>query len=167
MGLSIAEFKANFISGARPNLYTVTIGRLGEGMSFLCKATSLPASIMGNVDVPYMGRQLKVAGNRTYEDWTVTVLNDTDFAIRAAVEQWQNEINSHQGNLGPNTLSYFSDARVDQLDQTGAIIYTYDFIDIWPLNVAAIELAYDTNDTIEEFQITFSVGSYHLSSAIG
>jgi len=162
--LSISAFKGQFASGARPNLYTVTIAELGSGVEFLCKATSLPSSTMGQIDVPYKGRQLKVAGNRTYADWVVTILNDTNFNIRRAAEFWQQQINGAASNIGATSVSdYMRDAVVQQLDQAGSVLYTYMFKDIWPTEIGEIELAYDTNDTIEEFTITFAIGSYFQS----
>lgn len=165
--LSISAFKGQFKSGARPNLYDVTIAELGGGMQFLCKATSLPASTMGQIEVPYKGRQLKVAGNRTYADWTITILNDVDFAIRQRVEAWQSLINSGATNLGATNIStYMRDAVVRQLDQSGSVLYIYYFKDLWPSEIGEIELAYDTNDTVEEFTITFAVGSYVTSNGL-
>lgn len=165
--LSISAFKGQFKSGARPNLYEVTIAELGQGVEFLCKAAALPASTMGQVEVPYKGRQLKVAGNRTYADWTITILNDTDFAIRQAVEAWQSVINSGSTNIGAVSIAeYMRDAEVRQIDQGGATLYTYQFKDIWPSEIGEIALAYDTNDTIEEYTITFAVGSYATSNGL-
>lgn len=166
MALSISEFKGNFTSGARPNLYSVIIaGQPGfDGLEFLCKGTQLPASTVGAIEVPFKGRQLKVAGNRTYADWTITVLNDVDFAVRKGAESWMDIINGPASNVGAVEIGdYMQDATVQQLDQTGAIIYTYQFKDIWPTEIGEIELAYDTNDAIEEFTITFSIGSYFQS----
>jgi hypothetical protein len=168
MTLSISDFKSNFISGSRPNLYTVQISELGPSVQFLCKAASLPTSVMGVIDVPYMGRQLKVAGNRTFEPWTITILNDINFEARAFTERWQDQINSAETNLGSvGVAEYFRDARVTQLGQDGRELYTYDFYDIWPSNIGEIALAYDTNDTIEEWTLTLEIGSFHLSSALG
>ena len=164
MGLSISEFKGQFTSGARPNLFTVTLQALGSKMEFLCKATQMPASTVAQIEVPYKGRQLKIAGNRTYADWTVTVLNDVDFNIRKAAEAWMDVINGPESNVGSvNIAEYMEDAKVQQLDQSGAVIYTYEFKDIWPTEIGEIELAYDTNDTIEEFTITFVIGSFFKS----
>lgn len=162
--LSISTFKGQFTSGARPNLYAVTVAELGGGLEFLAKGTTLPTSIIGQIEVPFRGRQLKVAGNRTFADWTVTVLNDNDFAIRKAAEDWLDRINGHNSNLGPVSVAeYMRDAKVEQLDQSGAVIYTYEFKDIWPTEISEIDMAYDNNDAIEEFTITFAIGSYWQS----
>lgn len=162
--LSIASFKANFVSGARPNLYAVTIQELGGSLEFLCRGSQLPSSTLGIVDVPYMGRQLKVAGNRIFADWTVTVFNDVNFEIRNKVEAWSALINGHESNTGPVSITdYYRDATVQQLDQAGGVLYSYQFRDIWPTEISEVELAFDSNDAIEEFTITFAIGSFWQS----
>lgn len=159
--LSLSSFKANFQSGARPNLYAVTISELGGGVEFLCKAASLPSSTIGQIEVPFRGIPLKMAGNRVFADWTVTILNDTDFAIRKAAELWMDSIMGHQTNVGAATIaSYFRDAKVQQLDQEGNVVYTYEFKDIWPTEIGEVDLAMDSNDVIEEFTITFAVNRW-------
>ena len=162
--LSLSSFKAQFQTGARPNLYSVTISELGGGVEFLCKATSLPTSTIGQVEVPFRGRMLKIAGNRTFADWTVTILNDVDFAIRKAAEGWMDSISGHITNVGTLTIAeYLRDAKVEQLDQAGNVLYTYIFNDIWPTEISEVDLAMDANDTIEEFTITFAIGTYWTS----
>jgi hypothetical protein len=164
MSLSISEFKGRFVSGARPNLYSITIPELGDGVEFLAKASSLPPSTIGQIEVPFRGRQLKVAGNRTFQDWTVTVLNDINFAIRGAAEAWMDRINGHQNNTGyVNISDYMVDARVEQLSQDGSVLYTYTMKDIWPTEIGEVDLAFDNNDAIEEFTITFVIGTYWQS----
>jgi hypothetical protein len=166
--LSLSNFKGQFQSGARPTLYSVTIAELGGSLEFLCKGTSLPASTIGQIEVPYKGRQLKIGGNRTYADWTVTILNDVDFAARKAAESWMDIINGPASNVGAVSIAqYMRDAKVEQLGQDGAVLYTYEFKDIWPTEIGEIELAYDSNDTIEEYTITFAIGSYfHSDGAV-
>jgi len=164
--LSISTFKGQFISGARPNLYEVRIAELGAQLEFMAKAASLPASNIEQVEVPYMGRSIKVAGNRTFADWTVTVINDVDFAIRKQAEAWMAKINSHENNDGEVDISgYMRDATVRQLDQSGAVVYNYDFKNIWPTEISEISLGFEENNTIEEFTITFAVGSFWTSDA--
>ena len=102
----------------------------------MCKAAQLPASVVGQIDVPYRGRQMKIAGDRTYENWSVTIINDTGFEIRDAMERWQNGINSHVSNGGlTNPSDYEADLSVDQLDKAGNVIKTYTFRSAWPVNV--------------------------------
>ena len=159
--LGVDDFKSKLRGGgARPNLFKATVnfpayaGGDVELTSFLCKAAQLPASVMAQIDVPFRGRQLKVAGDRTFEPWTVTVLNDTDFTVRNSMEQWMNGINAHAANTGlTNPVDYQADLIVEQLDKSGDTVKTYNFRGCFPTNVSAIELSYDTNDAIEEFTV--------------
>jgi hypothetical protein len=163
--LGVDDFKSKLVGGgARPNLFKATInfpayaGGDVEVTSFLCKAAQLPASVMNPVIVPFRGRQLKVAGDRTFEDWSVTIINDTDFAIRDAMERWMNGINAHAANTGlTNPTDYQADMKVEQLDKDGTVLKTYTFRGAFPTNIAAIDLNYETVDTIEEFAVTFNV----------
>lgn len=163
--LGVDDFKSKLRGGgARPNLFKATVnfpayaGGDVELTSFLCKAAQLPASVMAQIDVPFRGRQLKVAGDRTFEPWTVTVLNDTDFTVRDSMEQWMNGINAHAANTGlTNPVDYQADLIVEQLDKSGDTVKTYNFRGCFPTNVSAIELSYDTNDAIEEFTVEFQV----------
>jgi hypothetical protein len=154
MSLSIDDFKGALTGGgARPNLFRVTGFGVG-GLEFLCKGANLPAAIVGQIDVPFRGRQLKIAGDRTFENWTITVINDTDFAIRDNFVSWQNTINDHvagTGNASPS--SYMRSGIVTQLDRSGGALKTYQIKDAFPVNVGAIELSYDSTDAIEEFTV--------------
>ena len=155
--LNINDFKGHFIQGARPNLYQVTIQKLGGNVQFLCKAASLPASSVDPIDVPYLGRQIKIPGNRTFEDWNVVIFNDSDFGIRTLVEGWLNDINGHQDNLGfAKAFDVYSDATVQQLGRDGAILYTYSMIDMFPVSMGAIDLGFENNNEIEQFDVTFA-----------
>jgi hypothetical protein len=163
--LGVDDFKSKLRGGgARPNLFKATVnfpayaGGDVELTSFLCKAAQLPASIMASFDVPFRGRQLKVAGDRTFEPWTVTIINDTDFGTRNAMERWMNGINGHQANTGlVNPADYQADLIVEQLDRDGTSIKTYNFRGCFPTNVSAIDVNYETNDAIEEFTVEFQV----------
>tara|TARA_B100000925_G_C21993776_1_gene467960 strand:- start:870 stop:1541 length:672 start_codon:yes stop_codon:yes gene_type:complete len=127
--------------------------------TFLVKAANIPASVVGVVNVPYRGRQLKIAGDRTFEPWTVTVLNDQSFKFRAFFEAWSSNIQALQQNFqNSNTIAdYQSTAKVRQMDRKGNIIRTYRFEGIWPSNISAIELDWGTNDTPEEYTVEFQV----------
>jgi len=165
MSLRVDDFKAKLKGGgARPNLFRATVnfpayaGGDVELTSFMCKGAQLPASIMAVIEVPFRGRQLKIAGDRTFEPWTVTVLNDTDFNTRNAMEKWMNGMNGHSANTGiTNPVAYQADLIVDQLDKDGSVLKTYNFRGCFPTNVAAIDLSYETNDAIEEFTVEFQV----------
>ena len=163
--LGIDDFKAKLRGGgSRPNLFRATINLPGyaegntEITSFLCKAAQLPASVMNFIDVPFRGRQLKIAGDRTFEVWTPTIINDTDFEIRNAMERWMNGINAHQANTGfVNPIDYQADLLVEQLDRDETVLKTYNFRGCFPTNVSAIDLNYETVDQIEEFTVEFQV----------
>jgi len=163
--LNIDDFKAKLKGGgARPNLFKVTINfptyALGdvEITSFMCKAAQLPGSIMGIVEVPFRGRILKIAGDRTFETWSPTILNDTDFVVRNAMERWMNGINAHSANTGlVAPADYSADLIVEQLDRDEAVLKRYNFRGCFPTSISAIDLAYDTNDVIEEFTVDFQV----------
>ena len=170
MAFNVAEFRANMIGdGARPNLFQVSLtfpavasnGALaGQKATFMAKAAQLPGSSVGTVPVYYFGRELKFAGNRTFADWTLQIINDEDFLIRGALENWLNAINSHQGNVrnaaaaGPS--SYTTEATVTQYGKTGNIIKQYSFVGMFPIDVAPIDLDWGSNDSIEEYSVTFS-----------
>ena len=161
MSLRVDDLKAKLTGGgARPNLFKATINFPGyaggntELTSFLCKAAQMPSSVIGQIDVPFRGRQLKVAGDRTFENWTITVLNDTGFRVRNAMETWMNGINEHVNNVGiTNPSDYQADMVVEQLDRDGATLKSYTIRGAFPVNISQIDVDYGTNDAIEEFTV--------------
>ena len=164
----ISDFKSRLSGGgARPNRFEVELAfpdavsianDVLQKSRFLVKAAALPTSTIAPVDIPFRGRILKVAGDRTFETWTVTVINDTDFAIRSAFEKWMNAINKLDDATGlTNPESYQKDAQVHQLDRDGSVLRSYKFWDIYPTNISTIDLSYETTDTIEEFTVEFQV----------
>jgi len=161
--LGVDDFKSKLRGGgARPNLFKATINFPSyangdaELTSFLCKTAQLPGSTMGLITVPFRGRQLKMAGDRTFAEWTVTIINDTDFAVRNSMERWMNGINAHSANTGLTTpIAYEADLKVEQLDRDGSNIKEYLFRGAFPTDLSAIDLSYEANDTIEEFTVTF------------
>jgi hypothetical protein len=160
MALDITNFRSNFDGGARPNLFEVTITDFGVagGQNFLVKGASLPASTVASIDVPFRGRIIKVAGDRTFEDWTVTFYNNNDFLIRGAFEDWmQQYLNTHVTNIGePDQKDYYKNMSVKQLNKADEVVAEYTIYDAFPTNVSAIDLNYDTGDTVEEFEVTFA-----------
>ena len=185
---NISQFKSKLIGGgARPNLFEVELTTLppnvvsdwdAEVFSFMCKGANLPAQTIANIDVPFRGRIFKVAGDRTIEPWTITVINDEDFRFRNAFENWTQQIANLDDNMGatdPN--SYMTNATVYQLGRGGqvsssnnsgtenAVLKQYTFQNIWPSTGAPIDLSYDTGDTIEEFTVEFQVQSLRLTGA--
>lgn len=167
--------------GARPNLFEVNIPSLPSGIAwdsdtfkFLCDATSMPASNIDPINIPFRGRIMKVAGDRTIDIWSVTVINDEDFKLRTAFEQWANLINKLENATGATSPgAYMRDAYVSQLgrgadrfsntaNEAGnnsnlTPLRTYKMYDIWPSNVSAVDLSYGTNNEIERFTVDFQV----------
>ena len=163
--LGVDDFKSKLRGGgARANLFKATInfpayaGGDVELTSFLCEAAALPASTITPIVIPFRGRQLKIAGDRTFDNWTVTIINDTDFTIRNAMERWMNGINGHASNTGfVNPVDYQADLIVDQLDKDGNSIKRYNFRGCFPTAVSQIDLSYATENEVERFTAEFQV----------
>tara|TARA_Y100001963_G_scaffold8835_1_gene11420 strand:- start:411 stop:1043 length:633 start_codon:yes stop_codon:yes gene_type:complete len=193
---TLSQFKAKLAGGAaRSNLFEVSIptfpssvaGAWGPGddaengiFKFLCKSATLPASNVGSIDIPFRGRILKVAGDRTFDDWTVSVINDEDFKIRTAFEQWANVMSKLDDATGvSNPSSYMTDAYVQQLGRgvsaasgsagdggESSVLRTYKFYDIFPTTIGEIAVSYDDSDAIEQFDITFKVQYYTIGNSL-
>ena len=182
---NISQFKSKLIGGgARPNLFEVELTTLPPNVvsnwdadifQFMCKAASLPAQNIANIDIPFRGRIFKVAGDRTIDTWTITVINDEDFRFRNAFENWTQQIANLDDNMGTTDPSaYMVDAKVYQLGRgsekssqnnggsENVVLKEYEFQNIFPTNVSAIDLSYDTGDTIEEFTVEFAVQSINF-----
>ena len=164
MAFNVNEFAGALkLGGARNSLFQVQITNPINGVAdvqvpFLCKAAQIPAATLGVIEIPYFGRTIKQAGNRTFAEWAPTIINDEDFAVRNAMEQWSGTINSFQGNLnnagGSNASLYKSNATVTQYSETGDILRVYNFVGIFPSEVSSIDLSWDA-ETIEEYTVTF------------
>ena len=175
---NITQFKSRLNGGVRPNLYEVEInfptGIGGNGGSddqkvslssqgrYLCRSTSLPTHSQGLIEVPFRGRFLKIPGDRTFEAWTATFYNTSDFNLRAAFENWINIANQTDENIGVvgGLDSLFTDVTVRQLSKDSAggknsVLRTYRLVDAWPTSVGAINVAFDSNDALEEFDVEF------------
>ncbi|MCH2432348.1 MAG: phage tail protein [Candidatus Poseidoniia archaeon] len=175
---TITGFKSKLAGGgARPNLFEVELAfpdalnidnDVKEKSRFLVKAASLPASNIAPIDINFRGRILKIAGDRTFDTWTITVMNDVDFAIRNAFELWMNQINKLSDNTGTtNPAEYQPDAFVHQLDRDGSTLRTYKFHDVFPTNISAQDLSYETTDTIEEFTVELQVQWWEAIKGVG
>jgi len=163
---TLDEFKAQLIGGgARPNQFRVTItppSGIAIGLdvrrtSFLIKATSLPTQLIGEIPLKFRGRTVYMAGDRDeFEAWNTTIINDTDFMVRNAIERWMNGINDLENNTGViNSADYQTDATVEQLDRDDTVLKTYIFRGLWPQSLGAIELSHDTANEIETFECTW------------
>jgi len=169
---NINEFKQNGLvaGGARPSLFKVLLtppGKLGlqqnlsQQFSFVCRAAELPASEVASFDIPYFGRKVKLAGDRTFADWRVTVMNDEDFLVRSMFEKWSNSLNSLESNVrdvaySTNENDYKADMDVIQYGKDGTPIRQYTILGAFPTSVDAITLNWDTTNQIETFQVTFA-----------
>ena len=175
---TITGFKSKLAGGgARPNLFEVEIAfpdetaidnDVKDKSRFLIKAAALPASNITPIDVNFRGRILKIAGDRTFDTWTITVLNDVDFSIRSAFEKWMNLINKMSDATGEqNPAVYQPDAYVHQLDRDGSTLRTYKFHDVFPTNISQIDLSYETVDAIEEFTVEMQVQWWEALKGVG
>ena len=170
----IDDFKAKLLGGgSRANQFRVTItppAGIAIGLdvrraSFLARASNLPAQTLAEIAIPFRGRQIYIAGDRSFDDaWTVTFMNDTDFMIRNAMELWMNGINDLAEGTGVQALAdYQTDLQVEQLDRDDTILKTYIFRNAWPTSLAAIELTSDQADAIEEFEVTWRYQHFEAS----
>ena len=175
---TISDFKSILSGGgARPNLFEVEIAfpeetaienDVKDKSRFLIKAAALPASNITPIDVNFRGRILKIAGDRTFDTWTITVLNDVDFSIRSAFEKWMNLINKMSDATGEQDPAvYQPDAYVHQLDRDGSTLRTYKFHDVFPTNISQIDLSYETVDAIEEFTVEMQVQWWEALKGVG
>ena len=181
MAFNVNAFRAQMTGdGARPNLFECSMvfpalassgGTLNPGgtsdnvsvaqkFTFMCRAAQLPGDTINQIPVNYFGRELKFPGNRTFPEWTVTIINDEDFIIKNAAEKWMSGINSHVGNLRSrrfeNSVGYSSNALISHYGKAGDTIKQYAFIGMFPIDISPIEMDWGANDTIEEFAITFA-----------
>lgn len=169
MAFNVTEFRANMIGdGARPNLFSVSLVfptialnsvAAGQKTTFMAKSAQLPGSSVNSVPQFYFGRELKFAGNRTFAQWSLQIINDEDFLIRNSLESWMNAINSHAGNVrnaaASNSSGYTVDALVTQYGKTGNTLKQYKFVGLFPIDLGAIDLDWGSNDAIEEYSATF------------
>jgi hypothetical protein len=167
----VSGFLSKVNQGVRPNLFEVEFAfptgianASTELSSYMCKAGALPASNIGVIEVPYRGRTVKIAGDRTFDTWTATFINDSGFNVRQSMEQWMELINKHQANTAElfvpsSTTGYTRDLLVRQLQRDAndnpTVLRTYRLVGAFPTNVSQIDLAYDSNDQIEDFTVEF------------
>ena len=176
MAFNINEIKSQLtFGGAKASLFQVAITNPVNGIAdlktpFMVQAAQIPAATLGTIEIPYFGRKVKVAGDRTFAEWTVTVINDEDFLIRNAMEQWMASINAHEGNttqLGSASASeYKNQAQITQYSKTGAPLRTYNFNGLFPTSVSAITMDWNTVDAIESFEVTFQYDWWNVSGGV-
>ena len=174
-GFNVNEFQSQlFFGGARPSLFRVEIQNPVAPISnfktpFMVQSAQIPEATLNVVQTSYFGRQIKFAGNRTFADWTVSIINDEDFLIRDGMEKWSNAINDLRTNLRSfslrTTAQYKTNATVTQFSKTGTPLRTYNFIGLFPVSVGAIPLDWAT-DEIERFDVTFSYDYWEAGQGI-
>lgn len=168
MAFNVNQFRNALAGGgARPNLFAVDIkppaavsdsSNGANVIPFLVQTSSLPSLTIGPIEVPYFGRVYKLAGNQTFEDWTTTIINDEDFAVKKYIEEWMEVINGRATNLSSygTPQDYQANARVIQFGKDGTPIREYAMIGAWPTSLAAVELGWDSNDALETFDVTWA-----------
>ena len=154
---SIDQFKAQLLGGGpRANRFRVFIPRSGEKIEFLCQSAQIPAANIGVIEQQFRGSILKMAGDRTFEPWTVTIINDVEFSARTAIEAWQTGIQELDSGEGDTTLDYLVDrAFVEQLNKDDTVLAKYEFFNMFPTSIGAIDLSYETVDALETFDVEF------------
>lgn len=165
MAFQINDIRGNLrFGGARPTLFEARVvgpNGLIPNFNFMCRATTLPESTINPITIPYFGRQIKIAGNRTYNDWSVQVMNDEDFAIRDSFERWHSYINSIQSNISAVApATYKTQANVIQYGKDGTALRQYTFVGLYPNSIGNIQLDWSNTGAIEEFNVTFSYDYY-------
>jgi len=167
MAFNINDIRSQLTyDGARQNLFQVQITNRGNSVAdlkvpFMVQAASLPASNLGTIQVPYFGRMMKLAGDRTYDPWVVTIINDEDFLVRNAMEEWSNKINRFEGNIR-DIRNYKSQAQVIQYAKDGKVLRVYEFNGLFPSVISPIDLGWDLNDSYELFQVEFQYDNWEV-----
>ena len=177
---SVTKFRAAIGAGSRPNLFKVKVtaprstGYDVSSFEYLCRSGSLPSSTLGTIEIPMNGgRRLKLGGDRTFAEWTSTILNDEDFKIRSVMEKWQNDIvktnfeitstlgnrSASTGGIAPtSTDGLYGTVEIFQLKEDGTSVVAggYRLVNCWPSDISAIDLSYDTTDAVEDFTVTWT-----------
>ena len=173
MAFNINEIRSNLaLGGQSPTLFQVEMTNPANSAGdiktpFFVRASQVPASTLGFIEIPYFGRKVKIAGDRTFAESNDTLMNDEDFLIRNAMEEWMQTINSHLGNIrgfgSAADLEYKSSAQVIQYSKTGVPIREYTFNGIFPVNITEMEVDWNATDIIQEFQVTFQYDWWEIS----
>ncbi len=181
MAHNIEEFKASGLvrGGARPSLFQVVIPEWPgstvdseQSLRFLCRSTSIPPSQVGAIDVPYFGRQIKVAGDRVYADWNVTIMHDETYNIRTPIESWSTNMNQHiqnlmAGGVEPSPNTYKRDAVIRHYSKGGDVIATYTIKGMFPINISQMGLDWDAVNQVMTFDVDFAFDYFLPGDDIG
>jgi len=173
MAFNVDGFRRKLnLDGARPNLFECRIpgyfGGVNDTLRFMAKTAQIPGSTLGVIEVPYFGRQVKLAGNRTFAEWNVTIINDENFNMREIFEDWHRVLNTNQSNLRltRNSLDYGKEAKVIHYGKNGQAIKKYNFVGLWPSDISQIELDWGSNDMLEEFTVTFAYQYWTVDDSV-
>lgn len=179
MSFNIDTFLSNMgVGGARSNIFEASISMKGiqgdaTNFQYLCKGISIPAQTIGNVIVNYQGRQIKYPGNKTFDDFTTTIINDEGYKIRNKVESWLKQINDHEENVRASAMAnrsgYVADMKLQPYNRAGSVATTFNFINCFPVSLDAVDVAWDQNDAIMEFNVTwaFDYWTNPMSTTVG
>lgn len=154
--MSIHQFMANFRNGYRPHAFKIEILGLPEKLAFMCRASNVPGKSIGKIEVPYKGRKIPIAGDPVYEDWTTTIVLDKDLAIWNEIEDWQQLIANDETTISSDVAGYSRTANIILYDNDDKEIAEYKLLNVWPSNVAPLELSHETSDEIATFEVTWS-----------
>lgn len=176
MAFNINEIRSQLtFGGAKSSLFQVSISNPINGIAnlkipFMVQAAQIPESTLGTIEIPYFGRKVRIAGDRTFAEWTVTIMNDEDFLIRNSMEQWMSSINSHEGNVRrfgtAASASYKTLARITQFSKTGAPLREYTFNGLYPSSISSIAMDWNNTDDIERFDVTFQYDWWSVSGGV-
>ena len=168
MAFSVQNFKSAALSqgGYRPALFEVQVTTLGEEFNLLCMSSQVPAFTTGIIEVPYFGRKVKIAGDRTFAEWTTTVMIEEDFSQRAVLEEWARKVNDGPSNIREygSPEDYKEDATIKLYGKTGSKLREYSLIGCWPSDVGTIELDWNTTDTIGTYTVTWAFDYFNPGS---
>ncbi len=180
MAFNLNTFRSKLVAGgARNNQFEIILTPPGyvnfptEQFSVMAKATGMPESTVSPIDVPYFGRVIKVGGDRSFNDWNCTVINDETFDLRNAFERWSSSIAVHttntedqrNGGATANPYSYVAKALVNQFGKEGNVVKTYELVNVWPIQIGPITLSWEQNNTIEEFDVVFAY-DYFINNSV-
>lgn len=161
--MDINKFKSILNGGVKSNLFKVELTfpaisglptGLEEKLEFLCKGSSIPQSTLSVIEVPYAGRVIPLPNDRSFDEWSITVMNDAKLELRTAFEMWSAAINGHESNVNSMEIAdLMVVAKVHQLNRAGTVLKSWEFKDVWPTSVSSIDLSYDSSDSLEEFSV--------------
>lgn len=151
--MNLSEFKSNFNNGVRPNLYRMEISGIPEKLRFVCKTAQIPGKTIGTIEVPFLNMKHKIAGDVQFDPLSLTVMMDTDFQVRNGIESWMETIKNNDAAYGDESGIYERTGNLIVLGLNGDEIAEYEFQGLWPTMLSPVELGFESNDQIAEYQV--------------